>query len=97
MPEYVIKTGSDRAALIAGLRALADFMADNPGVLVPNHPSIGVCVNAADTAARRAGAESAATPLGVPLEDLGEGYYSARREFGPVTYYVAAVPPEERP
>ncbi|MCC4322404.1 hypothetical protein [Streptomyces malaysiensis] len=96
MPEYVIKTG-DRSTFIAGLRALADFMADNPDVLVPHHPSVGVCVKAADTDARRAGAASAAELLGVPLEDLGEGYYSARREFGPVTYYVAAVPPEERP
>ncbi|MET8182527.1 hypothetical protein [Streptomyces sp. NPDC005336] len=96
MPEYVIKTG-DRAAFIAGLRELADFMADNPDVVTPYRPSVGVCVHAADTAARRAGAESVAVLLGVPLEDLGEGYYSAQREFGPVTYYVAAVPPEERP
>ncbi|MFD8280779.1 hypothetical protein ACFV47_16515 [Streptomyces solisilvae] len=95
MPEYVIKTG-DRAAVVAGLRALADFMADNPEVLAPYRPSVGVCVNAAVTAARRVGAASAAELLGVPLEDLGEGYYSARREFGPVTYHVTAVPPKER-
>ncbi|WP_225858927.1 hypothetical protein [Streptomyces albicerus] len=49
-----------------------------------------------DPAARREGAERVATPLGVPVEDIGEGYYDARRCFGPIAYSVIAIPPEER-
>ncbi|MGW1524468.1 hypothetical protein [Streptomyces sp. NPDC002159] len=40
--------------------------------------------------------ESVAAPLGVRTEDLGRGYFDARREFGPIAYVVVAIPPEER-
>ena len=95
MPEYVIRSG-DRDAFLAGLRELADFLTANPTVLVPRHPFFGVFVDTADPAARREGAEYAAAPLGVPVEDLGEGYFDARRYFGPIAYGVVAIPPEER-
>jgi hypothetical protein len=92
MPGYVIRAGADRDAFIAGLRELADFLTANPDVLIPAHPNLGVFVDAADTSARKEGAESAAAPLGVPVEDLGLGYFAARREFGPIAYSVGAVP-----
>lgn len=95
MPAYVIRSG-DRAAFIAGLRELVDFLSANPDVLVPRHASFGIFVDASDPAARREGAEHVATPLGVPVEDIGEGYYDARRGFGPIAYSVIAIPPEER-
>ncbi|MEU9334423.1 hypothetical protein AB0D49_14870 [Streptomyces sp. NPDC048290] len=94
MSEYVIKSG-DREAVIAGLRELAQFLADNPEVLVPPWPSFVLVVSAVDNAARREGADFAARPLDVQVEDLGEGFYSAARAFGPVSYRVAAVPPRE--
>jgi hypothetical protein len=95
MSDYVIKTG-DREAFIAGLRELADFLAANPDVLVPRNPGFALIVHAADTAAREAGANLAATPLGAVVDDIGEGYYDARRTFGPIAYSVIAIPPEER-
>ncbi|MFF3451541.1 hypothetical protein ACFYXJ_30865 [Streptomyces sp. NPDC002667] len=95
MPEYVIRSG-DRAAFIAGLRELADFLTANPAVLAPSHPSFGVIVDASDADSRREGTEHAAAPLGLQVEDLGEGYYGARLSFGPITYGVIAVPPEDR-
>ncbi|MEU5341101.1 hypothetical protein AB0H18_09745 [Streptomyces sp. NPDC020766] len=95
MSAYVIRSG-DRAAFIAGLRELADSLTTNPDVLVPRNPSFGVLIDASDPAARREGLEYAAAPLGVPVADLGEGYYDARRSFGPIAYSFIAIPPEEQ-
>lgn len=96
MTECVIRTG-DRGALIDGLRDLADFLSANPEILVPPRTSTGVLVNAIDPYAREEGAQVAADLLGAPLEDLGHGFFLARRHFGPVTYYVTAVPPKGQP
>ncbi|MFF3517838.1 hypothetical protein ACWEQN_15110 [Streptomyces sp. NPDC004129] len=95
MSDYVIRSG-DRAAFLAGLRELADFLAANPDVVVPRHASVAVLIDAPDSAGRREGVESLAAPLGVPAEDIGRGYFDARRDFGPISYVVVAVPPEER-
>ncbi|WP_327691742.1 hypothetical protein OG870_31330 [Streptomyces sp. NBC_00461] len=95
MPKYEIRSG-ERAAFIAGLRELADFLTANPSVLVPRNASFGVFVDAADPTARREGAEHVATPLGASVEDLGEGYYAARRAFGPIAFNVVAIPPKEQ-
>ncbi|MBG7699938.1 hypothetical protein HCJ76_18065 [Streptomyces sp. MC1] len=95
MCNHVIRSG-DRIAFLAGLRELVDFLTANPAVVVPRHASVIVLVDAADPAARRAGVESVAAPLGVPTEDIGRGYFDARRDFGPVSFGVVGVPPEER-
>ncbi|MER7924872.1 hypothetical protein ABTY96_17370 [Streptomyces sp. NPDC096057] len=95
MPDYEIRSG-DRAAFIVGLRELADFLTANPSVLVPRNASFSVLVDAADSTARREGAEHVAAPLGVPVEDIGEGYYDARRTFGPIAFNVIAIPPKEQ-
>jgi hypothetical protein len=92
---YVIRSG-DRTAFLAGLRELVDFLTANPAVAVPRHASVIVLVDAADLAARRAGVETVAAPLGVPTEDIGLGYFDARRDFGPVSFGVVGVPPEDR-
>jgi hypothetical protein len=92
---YVIRSG-DRAAFLAGLRGLVDFLTANPAVVVPRHASVALLVDASDSAGRREGVECVATPLGVSTEDLGQGYFDARREFGPITYVVVAIPPKER-
>lgn len=95
MFDYVIRSG-DRAAFLAGLRELVDFPKANPAVVVPRRASVAVLVDASDSAGRREGAASVATPLGVPTEDLGRGYFDARRELGPIAYVVVAIPPGER-
>ncbi|MFI6250244.1 hypothetical protein [Streptomyces sp. NPDC051016] len=95
MSAYVIRSG-DRAEFLAGLMELIDFLAANPAVVVPRRASVAVLVDASDSAGRREGVESVAAPLGVPAEDLGQGYFDARREFGPIAYVVVAIPPEER-
>ncbi|WP_406258773.1 hypothetical protein [Streptomyces nigra] len=95
MSQYLIRSG-DRAEFLAGLRELAAFLTANPAVLAPRSASFGIFVDASDPATRREGAEHVAEPLGVPVEDIGEGHYSARREFGPITYAVIALPPREQ-
>ncbi|MGW3100229.1 hypothetical protein ACWDCC_43110 [Streptomyces sp. NPDC001102] len=95
MSDYVIRSG-DRAAFLAGLRELIDFLTANPAVVVPRRASVAVLVEASDSAGRRDGAASVAAPLAVPTEDLGRGYFSARREFEPIAYAVVAIPPGER-
>ncbi|MGW2461182.1 hypothetical protein ACWC2M_19435 [Streptomyces sp. NPDC001761] len=95
MSNYVIRSG-DRTAFLAGLRELVDFLTANPAVAVPRHASVIVLVDAAEPVARRAGVETVAAPLGVPTEDIGLGYFDARRDFGPVSFGVVGVPPEDR-
>jgi hypothetical protein len=93
--DYVIRSG-DRAAFLAGLRELVDFLTVNPAAVVPRHASVIVLVDASDSVARLEGVRSVAAPLGVPAEDIGHGYFDARRHFGPISYGVVGVPPEER-
>ncbi|MCG0067312.1 hypothetical protein L0F81_29270 [Streptomyces tricolor] len=95
MSTYVIRS-VDRTAFLAGLRELVDFLTANSAVVVPRHASVIVLVDAADPAGRRAGVESVAAPLGVPTEDIGLGYFDARRDFGPVSFGAVGVPPEDR-
>jgi hypothetical protein len=93
--KYVIRSG-DRAAFLAGLRELVDFLTANPVVDVPRTANVMVMVDAPDSSARREGVEDVAAWLGVPVVDIGSGYYVARRNFGPISYGVGAIPPEER-
>ncbi|MBQ0828183.1 hypothetical protein ABZ669_00475 [Streptomyces hirsutus] len=95
MSNHVIRSG-DRAAFLAGLRELIDFLTAHPDVVVPRHASLVVLVDATDSAARLDGVQSVAAPLSVPAEDIGRGYFGARRDFGPISYGVVGVPPEER-
>ncbi|MFF7554252.1 hypothetical protein ACFZA9_15360 [Streptomyces olivaceus] len=95
MSDYVIRSG-DRAAFLAGLRELVDFLTAHPAVVVPRHMSVVVLVDAPDSAARQRGVQSVAAPLGVPTEDIGRGCFDARRDFGPISYGVVGVPPRER-
>jgi hypothetical protein len=85
----------DRAALIAGLRGLADFLAAHPDVPVPPgyHETVVHVFPDGDTDdERRAGVDAAASVLGTRTADPdGHGHYQAERKFGPVTYAVLAI------
>ncbi|MDH6548698.1 hypothetical protein [Streptomyces sp. SAI-041] len=95
MSDYVIRSGY-RAAFLAGLQELVDFLTANPAVVVPRRASVAVLVDASDPAGRREGVAAVAAPLGAPPEDLGRGCFDAPREFGPIAYVVVAIPPQER-
>ena len=86
-------TDQHRLAVIAGLRALADFLAANPAVPVPLH---GIYVTyfaerAAD-AVMRAEIDHIAELLGAAIDPgSGSGQYMTGVNFGPVRYEAVAV------
>lgn len=79
-----------RAALVAGLRALATFLARHPNVPVPEsyHTfDLSVFADGADDDEKRAAVDKTAEALGVTASDNdGRGHYKAVRRFGPVAY-----------
>jgi hypothetical protein len=83
---------AERAALIEGFRAVADFLESYPGVPVPGYaiayvfPPDGAC------AAMRAEIDFIAALLGVQAaETAGGTHYSAVRSFGPLEYRAVAI------
>jgi hypothetical protein len=86
---------AERAAFIAGLRGLADFLAAHSGVPVPSgyhETTILVFPDGDSDAEKRAGVVAAGAALGVRAADPDcSGHYSADRGFGPVTYRALAI------
>lgn len=85
-----LSRAEDRAALVAGLRALARFLAAHPDVPVPESyhaQDITVFPPGADDDEKRAAVDAIAAALGVtPGDDGGRSHYRAVRKFGPVAY-----------
>lgn len=88
-----------RAEFIAGLRALADFLAAHPDLPVPRCPELTVHTGLDGVGGRlpdeqaRAEVDRVAAVLGVPAAaaDCDDSHYSARRMFGPVEYGAIAI------
>lgn len=84
-----------RAALIAGLRDLADFIEANPAVPVPSYVSARISIPApgADDDEKRAFVDSAAAALGTTAAYAApSGHYTTGRTFGPVGFEVFMIP-----
>ncbi|WP_242883393.1 hypothetical protein [Actinomadura litoris] len=84
-----------RHQVITGLRALADFLADNPAVPVSEYgETIHVFAREADESLSAALVDQAAEALGVLAEDdrAQGGHYTASRSFGRVKYRVVHIP-----
>ncbi|MFG2071697.1 hypothetical protein [Nonomuraea maritima] len=78
-----------RAEFIAGLRALARFLADNPKVPVPSYGQ-DVTVNArGNEDEQRAAVDRVADLIGAPAS--GGTHYCTARDFGPITYRAVAI------
>jgi hypothetical protein len=85
-----------RAAVTAGLRALAEFLDAHPGLPVPRFSiSAGLTVYPAGSQEhKRAEVDRIADVLQVTAEEFG--VYQAERRFGgPVAYRAVAVPEPE--
>jgi hypothetical protein len=80
-----------RAALIDGLRALADYLESNSYVPAPKYMDVYVFPPDEDCAGMRAEIDAAAALLGVRAGWTVGGHYVARRAFGPVEYQVVAI------
>ena len=82
---------AQRAALIGGLRAPADYLESSPEIPAPTYshaftvPPDGTC------AETRAEIDVIAARLGTSARDNGSGHYVAARSFGPVEYHAIAI------
>ena len=84
----------ERERLIAGLRQLADFLGQNPGVPVPRYAEVIVFPARGSNAGMFAEVDVVAQQIGATASSAGSpaGHYSAARVFGPVYYRAVAVP-----
>lgn len=87
-----------RRNLIAGLRSLADFLEENPGVPAPRWAN--VMVFPTGTSEREAFEEVdaiAALASGrIDNRTTNHGNYTAARDFGPVQYRAVVIPASSR-
>lgn len=85
-----------RQALIAGLRALADFLESNPGVPAPEHTTdVLVFPLFGSYDERKREIDVIASRIGSGTETSRRGHYTASRRFGPVEYRAVAIPADE--
>jgi len=84
----------ERAALIAGLRELAEFLDRDPQVPAPRYTDLLVFPPTGSDAEMFAEIDVIAGQVGVTASDADSpaGHYSAVRCFGPVHYRAVAIP-----
>jgi len=83
---------AQRAALIGGLRALADYLESNPEVPAPTYADVFIFPPAGDWPAMHAEIDVIASRLTVIARSSHGGHYVANRFFGPVQYRAVAIP-----
>lgn len=92
-PRYLVGDTEDRAALIKGMRELADFLEARPDIPAPRRSDCGTVFVNGTIAGKRAQIDHAARLLGAPVTDntARGGHYSVTRSFGPVVYEMIAT------
>jgi hypothetical protein len=83
---------TERAAIIGGFRALADYLESNPEVPAPVYPVVYAFPSAADWPAKRVAIDVIAEQLAVTVHETSGGHYVAARFFGPLEYRAVAIP-----
>jgi hypothetical protein len=83
-----------RAALIAGLRDLADYLESSPEVPAPVYSDVLTFPPDGEWAGMRTEIDVIAAHMGVPARLTSGGHYIAARSFGPVGYRAVAIPPK---
>lgn len=82
----------ERAALIEGFRALADYLEANPSVPAPGNADVYTFPPNGECAAARAEIDAIAEMLGrKAYETAGRQHYIVTRSFGPVEYRAVAI------
>jgi hypothetical protein len=82
----------ERAALINGFRALADFLESNPDVPPPGHADIYAFPLDGECDRMHAEVDAVSELLGCQARETAGGeHYSATRSFGPVEYQISAI------
>ena len=84
----------DRAAYVAGLRELADFIEANPELPLPGITTASVHPDGDDAQARAEVDRIAEILSAAPEFRTGGEHYVASRRFGPVEYTAIAITAE---
>ncbi len=85
---------TERAALISGLRSLADYLESNPEVPAPIYSDVLTFPPGGDWTVMRAEIDAIAARLDVIARETVSGHYVATRSFGPIEYRAVAIPPK---
>jgi len=87
-------TADERAAFIAGLRALANFLKAHPDMPFPDgdHQRHLLCAPFGPDDERRAFVDRVAAMLGTSAAYDSNGHYEAVRSFGPIDLVVFMIP-----
>jgi hypothetical protein len=91
-PHRLIGHGPARTDMVAGLRALADFLEANPAVPIPRYGhAFGVTTSGSDEQ-KRSQVKFASLAIGEEVtDDTQAGHYWTQRWFGSVSYRIVAV------
>jgi hypothetical protein len=84
----------ERASLIEGLRALADFLECNPEVPTPRSADVMVFPPVSTDIEMKAAIDTIARLIGSDVNDqtASDGHYTAYRQFGPAQYRAVGIP-----
>jgi hypothetical protein len=98
MASYYASAG-ERARLIAGFRALADFLQDHPDVPAPRWADVMVFPPDGSEEEMRREIDRVAARIGTEPADrtADYGHYAVSRSFGPVEYRAVAICGYARP
>jgi hypothetical protein len=83
---------TERAALIGGLRSIADYLESNTEVPTSVYSTVFAFPPDGDWAVMCAGIDTIAALLGVIARKTLGGHYVAARSFGPIEYRAVAIP-----
>jgi hypothetical protein len=88
----------DRTRLIAGFRALAEFLEENRDAPAPRWTQVMVFASDGSDEEMKAEIDRVAESIGAEIEDERSygGHYRALRHFGPVEYSAVAISPYAR-
>jgi len=88
----------ERGRLIAGLRALADFLEDRQEVPAPQWVDVMVFPPKISDDEKKREIDHIAALIGSPVDDLTARnlHYTTTRHFGPVRYDAVAIPASAR-
>jgi len=83
----------ERNELIAGLRALADWLESRPEIPAPRWADVMVFPSTSTDSEMTAEVDEIATLIGADIKDqiADHGHYTTSRDFGPVQYRLVAI------
>jgi hypothetical protein len=84
---------TERAALISGLRGLAEYLEFNPEIPAPIYSTVHAFPSDGNWAGMCAEIDATAARMNVTACVTWGGHYVAARYFGPVEYRAVGIPP----